>query len=362
MTGRAFASRHGERVDAKQELLALGAANLGARAAARFPGQQQRQPHRDRDAVAAGPSSPASSPWLCTVAGPRLRGPLLAAFPWRPSGRSSCTPPCGLVDVAEFVRLRAFPAQGVPDRPCHRGRRAGGRRAPGVLVAIGLSVLDLLRRVARPHDAIEGDVPDLAGMHDVDDYPDADRFPGLLVYRYDSPLFFANAEDFRRRALAAVDETSGPVQWFLLNAEAIIDIDITAVDALEDLRRELTERDIVFAMAQIKKELRADLERRRPAGEDRRGPLLPHPAHGCPGVPSVAGPRGLTPGCSTGVVCDGSAPGSHHLRRVSGLTYHPTGQSLERHICNSLIIFTSVTRVLKFPAYSGAVDSRQFGH
>ena len=64
----------------------------------------------------------------------------------------------------------------------------------------------MLRRVARPHDADPGPVAGLAGMHDIDDYPQARLTPGLLVYRYDSPLFFANAQDFRRRALAAADE------------------------------------------------------------------------------------------------------------------------------------------------------------
>ena len=149
---------------------------------------------------------------------------------------------------------------------------------PGVLVAIGLSVLDLLRRVARPHDAIEGFVPDLAGMHDVDDYPGATVVPGLMVYRYDSPLFFANAEDFRRRALAAVAGAAEPVQWFVLNAEAIIEVDITAVDALEDLRRELTDQGIVFALARMKQDLRSDLERTgllERIGEDHLFPTLP---------------------------------------------------------------------------------------
>ena len=79
----------------------------------------------------------------------------------------------------------------------------------GVLVAVGLSIADLLRRVARPHDGILGFVPGTAGMHDVDDYPDARLVPGLVVYRYDSPLFFANAEDFRTRALAAVEAAPG---------------------------------------------------------------------------------------------------------------------------------------------------------
>ena len=80
----------------------------------------------------------------------------------------------------------------------------------GILFAVALSLGDLLRRVARPHDGILGYVSGMAGMHDVDDFPDAVQVPGLVVYRYDSPLFFANAEDFHARALAAVDEADGP--------------------------------------------------------------------------------------------------------------------------------------------------------
>ena len=129
----------------------------------------------------------------------------------------------------------------------------------GIVVAIALSVLDLLRRVARPHDAVEGIVPGLAGMHDVDDYPSAERTPGLLVYRYDSPLFFANAENFRTRALAAVDDATVSVRWFLLNVEANVEVDITGADALELLRAGLEERGIVFALARLKVDLRDQL-------------------------------------------------------------------------------------------------------
>ena len=203
--------------------------------------------------------------------------PLLAAFPTAALGAVVVYAAVRLIDVAEFRRLARFRRTEFLIALATAAAVLVVGVLPGVLVAIGLSVLALLGRVARPHDAIEGFVPDLAGMHDVDDYPDATVIPGLLVYRYDSPLFFANVEDFRRRALASVDETSGPVQWFLLNAEAIIDIDITAVDALEDLRKELSERDIVFAMAHTKMELRADLERVglvQRIGEDRFFPTL----------------------------------------------------------------------------------------
>jgi SulP family sulfate permease len=130
----------------------------------------------------------------------------------------------------------------------------------GILLAVGLSVAEMLARVARPHDAILGIVPGLAGMHDVDDYPQAHTVPGLVVYRYDSPLFFANAEDFRRRALAAIDDHDGPVAWFVLNTEANVEVDITALDALEALRRELDRRGIGFALARVKQDLHDDLD------------------------------------------------------------------------------------------------------
>jgi sulfate permease, SulP family len=147
-----------------------------------------------------------------------------------------------------------------------------------VLVAIGLSILDLLRRLARPHDGILGEVPGVAGMHDVDDYPRATRIAGLVVYRYDAPLCFANADNFRHRALAAVEAAPTRTEWFLLNAEANVEVDITAVDALEDLRAELARRGVVFAMARVKQDLRDLLGRGGfldRVGEDRVFPTLP---------------------------------------------------------------------------------------
>jgi MFS superfamily sulfate permease-like transporter len=148
----------------------------------------------------------------------------------------------------------------------------------GVLLAVGLSVAEMLYRVARPHDAVQGFVPGLAGMHDVDDYPGAETVPGLVVYRYDSPLFFANAENFRQRALAAVDDQPEPVRWFVLNTEANVEVDSTALDALEALRAELAGRGVVFALARVKQDLRTQLDAyglTRAVGPDRIFPTLP---------------------------------------------------------------------------------------
>lgn len=133
-------------------------------------------------------------------------------------------------------------------------------------------------RVSARSSPVLGIVPGVAGMHDVDDYPAARKVPGLVVHRYDSPLFFANAEDFRRRALAAVAEETEPVAWFVLNAEANVEVDVTALDALEALRDELVHLGIVFGMARVKQDLRADLDAyglTESIGADRLFPTLP---------------------------------------------------------------------------------------
>lgn len=115
-------------------------------------------------------------------------------------------------------------------------------------------------------------------MHDVDDYPQAHTIPGLMVYRYDSPLFFANADNFRRRARAAVDEQGDEVRWFVLNTEANVEVDITALDAVDALRRELERRGVVFALARVKHDLRTQLDSyglTASVGVDRIYPTLP---------------------------------------------------------------------------------------
>lgn len=87
---------------------------------------------------------------------------------------------------------------------------------------------------------------------------DARTVPGLVVYRYDAPLFFANAEDFRRRALAAAD-TAAPVRWFVLNVEANVEVDFTALEAVGAVRTELARQGVLFALARVKQDLLARL-------------------------------------------------------------------------------------------------------
>ena len=260
LTGRAFGFRHHERIDANQEFLALGAANLSAGVFQGFPVSSSGSRTVIGDALGCRSQLYSLVALTMVLATMFLLDPLLAAFPSAALGGVVVYAAIRLVDVGELRRIAGFRRSELFLAVATIASVLLLGVLAGIAVAIGLSILDLLRRVARPHDGILGYVPGVPGMHDVDDYPDARPVPGLVVYRYDSPLFFANADDFRRRALAAVEEATPPAEWFLLNAEANTEVDLTGVDALEELRRTLADRGVVFAMARVKQDLRDDLD------------------------------------------------------------------------------------------------------
>lgn len=184
---------------------------------------------------------------------------MVAEFPTAALGALVIYAAVPLVDIAEYRRLRQFRRSELVLELATAVAVLGLGVFYGVLAAIALSILDLLRRVAHAHDSVRGFVPGVAGMHDIEDYPDATPVPGLVIYRYDAPLCFANAQDFRRRALAAVNQSCAPVEWFVLNAEANVEVDLTALDAMDQLREELGRRGVVFAMARVKQDLRDSL-------------------------------------------------------------------------------------------------------
>ncbi|MFG1626393.1 SulP family inorganic anion transporter [Kribbella sp. NPDC049227] len=260
LTGRAFASRGQERVDPDGELLVLGLANVSVSLVRGFPISSSGS--RTALAEATGAKSQVYSLVAAAVIVATLlfAGPLLSTFPIAALGALVVFAALRLIELSEFRRIANFRNSEFLLALATTVGVIALDVLYGVLVAVALSVIDVLRRVARPHDGILGYVPGIAGMHDIDDYPDARPVPGLVVYRYDSPLFFANAEDFRRRAMAAVDDADAPVRWLLLNAEANVEIDITAIDALDSLREDLTSRGIVLAMARVKQDLRDDLD------------------------------------------------------------------------------------------------------
>jgi high affinity sulfate transporter 1 len=260
LTARTFAARHGERIDANAELRALGVCNVGAGLMHGFPVSSSAS--RTALGVAVGGRTQLYSlvSLFCVLIVMLFGRDVLGRFPMAALGALVMYAALRLVDMPEFKRLARFRrSELILALSTTVGVLVFGVLY-GVLVAVGLSILDLLRRVARPHDAIQGFVPGVAGMHDIDDYVTAELVPGLVVYRYDAPLFFANAENFRERALHAVDQSPFPVEWFVLNAEGNVEVDLTALDALDRLRAELAARGIVFAMARVKQDLRVMLE------------------------------------------------------------------------------------------------------
>jgi SulP family sulfate permease len=259
LTARAFATRNHYQIDSNQELLALGAANVASGVMQGFPVSSSGSRTVIGDSLGSR-SQLYSLVALATVVVTLLfLRPVLAAFPTAALGAIVVYAATRLVDISEFRRIAHFRHSELYLALATTAGVLVLNVLYGVLVAAGLSILDLLHRVARPHDGILGYAPGIPGMHDVDDYPDAKPVQGLVVYRYDSPLFFANVEDFKRRALASIDVAESPTAWFLLNAEANVQVDITAIDALEELRHELTRRGVVFAMARVKQELHDDL-------------------------------------------------------------------------------------------------------
>jgi SulP family sulfate permease len=258
LTARAFAARHGDRVDARRELLALGAANVAAGVVHGFPVSSSGSRTAIADAVGGRSRwtglSTLGAALVLVVA---LR-PVLARFPDAALAAVVVYAGLRLIDVKEFARIARYRrTELLIALATTLGVLVLGV-LPGVLVAVSLSLVDMIKRVARPHDAVEGLVPDLAGMHDLDDYPTAEAVPGLLVYRYDAPLFFANAENFLTRVRESV-ATYDP-EWVLLNFEAMGEVDLTGADALETLRAELEDRGIVLALARLKQDPRDVLQ------------------------------------------------------------------------------------------------------
>jgi sulfate permease, SulP family len=259
LTARAFAARNGYRIDANQELLALGGANLAAGFTRTFPVSSSGSRTVVGDALGSRSQLHSLVAVLLVVVTLFVGGPLLAAFPIAALGAIVIWAATRLIEVGEFRRIARFRRSELILALATTAAVLAVDILYGVLIAVALSILDLLRRVARPHDGILGYAPGVAGMHDIDDYPDARTVPGLVVYRYDAPLCFANSEDFARRALASVELAGPDTEWFVLNAEANTELDLTSADALDGLREELGRRGIVFGMARVKQDLRAEL-------------------------------------------------------------------------------------------------------
>ena len=131
---------------------------------------------------------------------------------------------------------------------------------PGIVIAVGLSILNVFRKVWWPHQAELGRVDGIAGLHDTESYPGADQLPGLLIYRFDAPLIFANSRTFADEMRALAEERTD-LRWILIAAEPITDVDTTASDMLQELDEWLNERGVSLVFAEMKDPVRAKIER-----------------------------------------------------------------------------------------------------
>jgi high affinity sulfate transporter 1 len=258
---RTFALRAGTRVDQDQELLALGAANVGSALFGGFPISASTS--RTPVAEAAGGKTQLTgligavaivgllilAPWLTT----NLPQPTLAAIVIVAS--------TALVDMDGLIRLwRLRPSEFLLSVACFLGVVLVGVVA-GIFIAIGLALAAFFWRAWRPYSAILGRVDGLKGYHDVSRYPHARRPEGLVLFRWDAPLFFANAEDFRERVEEAVREAGEPTRWVVVAAEPVTDIDMTAADMLADLLTVLEAGGTRLLFAELKDPVKDRLRR-----------------------------------------------------------------------------------------------------
>ena len=131
---------------------------------------------------------------------------------------------------------------------------------PGIAIAVGLSILNVFRRAWRPYDTQLGRVEGLEGYHDVHSYPEAQHLPGLVIYRFDAPLFFANAKTFRDEVRRLANTEPKP-KWIVVAAEPVTDVDTTASDVLEELDEMLNAQGISLVFAELKDPARDKIER-----------------------------------------------------------------------------------------------------
>src|SRR5262245_47588019 len=132
---------------------------------------------------------------------------------------------------------------------------------PGIAIAVVIAVLEFLWDGWRPHSAVLGRVERLKGYHDITRYPQARRIPGLVLFRWDAPLFFANAELFGDRVRAAVKGAPTPVRCVVVAAEPVTSVDVTAADSLEELVQGLQSEGIDLRFAEMKDPVKDKLKR-----------------------------------------------------------------------------------------------------
>jgi len=259
-TATAFAARSGQEIRGNQEMIGIGAANLAAGFFQGFPVSTSGS----RTAVAERSGSKTQ---LTGLTGALLIVLMLVLLPGM--FKNLPQPALAAVVITASVSLADIPGT---VRLWRQSRTEFGLSMaaflgvvllgvlPGIGIAVGLSILNVFRRSWWPYQTVIGRVPGLEGFHDINVHPDAKHLPGLVIYRFDAPLFFANATTFRDN-IRRLARTEPSPRWVLIAAEPITDVDTTAADMLLDLDQELNAQGTSLVFAELKHRVRAKVER-----------------------------------------------------------------------------------------------------
>src|SRR6516162_6785826 len=259
-TASAFAERTGQEVDGNGEMLGIGAANLAAGLFQGFPvstsGSRTAVAERSGAKTQLTGVTGAVLITLMIVLVPglfrNLPNPALAAV--------VITAALSLADIPATVRLwRQRKVEFLLSIAAFLGVALLGV-LPGIAIAVVLSILNVFRRAWWPYDTELGRVAGVPGYHDVHSYPEAQHLPGLVIYRFDGPLFFANAKTFRDE-VRRLAKASPPPTWIVIAAEPMTDVDTTASDVLEELDEALNAQGISLVFAELKDPVRGKIER-----------------------------------------------------------------------------------------------------
>jgi sulfate permease, SulP family len=262
LTSRVFANKHGQKIDANQEFVAIGAANIAAGFLTGFPSALSASRTTVCDQMGG------KSQWVGLIAAALtiifllFFTPLLAPLPTAALGAIIIVASLGLIDIAAFRFLRQVrPAEFWLAVVTALGVLTVGV-LQGILVAVVLSLIAILYRIARPHDALLDDVDATGGTvyREIGDKETALTEPGLIVYRFDAPLVFANAAFFTERLGELVANAGAGLRCVILDAEAISDFDSTAAEALENLDADLERLGVELWIARANEPLRQLLQ------------------------------------------------------------------------------------------------------
>jgi high affinity sulfate transporter 1 len=258
---RTYAARTRTPIDPNQEMVGLGAANLAAGFFQGFPISSSSS--RTPVAETAGARTQltgvvgALAVALLLVVAPNL----LQHLPSAALAAVVIAAAIGLIEVNDLIRIyRVQRWEFWLSIVCFVGVAALGA-IPGIGLAIVIAVIEFLWDGWRPHSAVLGRADGVKGYHDITRYPDARRIPGLVLFHWDAPLFFANAELFKERVLEAVKNAPTPTRWLVVAAEPVTSVDVTAADTLEDLHKTLKEMGVDVRFAELKDPVKDKLKR-----------------------------------------------------------------------------------------------------